>query len=99
MYRRGKNTPTRLLALTFLGGKTLKVGFSVSGKLGGAVQRNRIRRMMREDFRMIRPRLKPGKYILSARVAAKDATHAQLRKELHYLLSKAGVFRPEEDRA
>lgn len=35
-------------------GSTLKVGFSVSRSVRGAVQRNRFRRLLRESFRLNR---------------------------------------------
>lgn len=93
VYRRGRRTPGKVLALTYLKARDLKVGFSVSGKVGGAVTRNRIRRMLCEDFRMIRSTLKPGKYVFAARAGAAEASHAQLTREMHSILMRAGLFR------
>lgn len=96
VYRRGKKTPGRLLMLTYLKARDLKVGFSVSSKVGKSVARNRVRRMLKEDFRMIRRELKPGKYVIGARPGAERATHAQLTRELRSLLDRAGVFQRKE---
>ncbi len=98
VYRRGKNTPGRLLALVYLRGKALKVGFSVSAKVGNSVKRNRVRRMLREDFRMIRPELVPGKYIFVARAAAAEASHTALTREMHQLISRAGLYAQKENK-
>ena len=38
----------------------LKVGFSVSKKVGGSVQRNRVKRQMRESVRLMIPEITPG---------------------------------------
>ena len=46
VYRRGKSTPSRNVTLVYMKARDLKIGFSVSGKVGNAVTRNRIRRWM-----------------------------------------------------
>ena len=56
VYRRGKSTPSRNVTLVYMKARDLKIGFSVSGKVGNAVTRNRIRRWMREDVRRLRAR-------------------------------------------
>ena len=98
VYRRGKSFPSRHMVLIFLRGRTKKIGFSVSSKVGNAVTRNRLRRWMREDVRMIAPDLKNGKYIFVARVSAKSATHEMLKQEMSALLKRAELF-AQEDKA
>ena len=95
VYRRGKSVPSRNMVLVHLKGKDLKIGFSVSGKVGNAVTRNRIRRWMREDVRMIRARMKCGKYILVARPSLKDVSHEELTRELYGLLARAKTLKEE----
>jgi ribonuclease P protein component len=93
VYRRGKSFPARRLVLVYLKARDVKVGFSVSSKVGNSVVRNRVRRYLREDFRMQRPSLVGGKYIFVARSAAARAPHAELTREMAYLLRKAGLYR------
>ena len=95
VYRRGKTVPSRNMLLVHLKGRDLKIGFSVSGKVGNAVTRNRIRRWMREDVRMIRARMKCGKYIFVARPALKDVSHEALTRELMQLLVRAKVLKED----
>ena len=95
VYRRGKSVPSKNIVLVHLKGRDLKIGFSVSGKVGNAVTRNRIRRWMREDVRLIRARFKCGKYILVARPSLKDVSHEALTRELMSLLVRARVLKEE----
>lgn len=80
------------MVLIYLKARSLKVGFSVSSKVGNAVTRNRLRRRMKEDFRMLRPSLAPGKYIFVARNAAAQADNAAMANEMNALLKKAGLI-------
>ena len=95
VYRRGKSNPSRNLTLVHLKGRELKIGFSVSGKVGNAVTRNRIRRWMREDVRKLRTRLKCGKYIFVARPSAAEISHAVLTREIGSLLNRAKLLKEE----
>lgn len=95
VYRRGKSTPSRNIVLVHLKGRDLKIGFSVSGKVGNAVTRNRIRRWMREDARKMRGEMKCGKYIFVARPSAREVPHEALAREMRKLLSRAKLLREE----
>lgn len=97
VYKRGRSVSGRYLTLVFLRARDLKVGFSVSSKVGNSVTRNLLRRYMKEDFRMLRPALKCGKYIFVARVQASGAGHRALAAEMNYLLHKADLFRPAQE--
>ena len=71
----------------------MKIGFSVSGKVGTAVTRNRIRRWLREDVRRLRRRMKRGSYIFIARACIARASHAALTREVERLLSRAKLMK------
>lgn len=97
VYRKGKSFPSRCMALVYLRGRDLKIGFSVSAKVGNAVTRNRVRRCMREDARLLRPRLKRGRYIFVARSAAARCAHEALAREMYALVKRAGLLKEESE--
>ena len=61
-----------------------RVGFTVSRKVGNAVERNRVRRRLREMVRTVIPaQASPGfDYVLVGRQAALERDFATMREEL-----------------
>lgn len=72
----------------------VRVGITVSGRVGKAVVRNRVRRRLREALRARLGRVKPGvDVLLIARPAAAQATWAELETALESLLVRSGATR------
>ena len=95
VYRKGHSVACRDLVLLFAKSRELRVGFSVSKKVGKAVVRNRVKRRLRECFRPLLGDVKTGLYVVVARPTAAGAAFGDLQKDLRYLLKKQDALKPE----
>ena len=70
-----------------------RLGLAVSRKVDPrAVGRNRIKRILREQFRALRDVLAPGSYVAVARQSARTAEPQALRAALIALLRRSGAL-------
>ena len=66
-----------------------RLGMAVASKLaGGSVARNRIRRVVRESFRLHQHELPAVDIVVSARQRSRDASNSELRAGIEELWSK-----------
>ena len=71
-----------------------RVGIVTSRRVGSAVVRNRVRRKLREVFRVMRPQLLPGLWlVIVAKPPAAAATMAALSGEWTQLARRGGILR------
>ncbi len=76
---------------------TNRVGITVSKKLGHAVVRNRIRRRLREVYRVNEDKFLPGwDIVVVARTRALSCSFAQLTGAYLSLADKAGILKDNE---
>jgi ribonuclease P protein component len=90
----GSTRSTRLLVLKSLPRvkAPTRIGLSVSRAVGGAVQRNRVRRRLRELVRERYEELETGwDLLLIARPDAARATYPELREALGSLLRRSNI--------
>ena len=72
-----------------------RLGLAVSRKVDAhAVGRNRIKRVLRDAFRLLQPRLAPGSYVVVARPAAAQADNHALRAAFLNVLKRARALPP-----
>ena len=98
IYARGKSYVSPLVVVYALKNRTknVRVGITTSKKVGNAVQRNRSRRVIREAFRALAPRVRPGfDLVLVARGKTPYVKSTDVRRQLERQLQAAGLLREE----
>ena len=81
------------------GGTTARLGVSVSKDHGGAVRRNKLKRLLREAFRLERHRFpQPVDLVLIPRQRDDDFPLAELRREIVALVQRALSGPARDDR-
>ena len=110
IYRQGSSTASRYIVLHYfqhpagMAATGPRLGLSVSKKVGGAVVRNRIKRLLREAFAICEPSVAHGyDYVLIARPSLVDLVERQQKGEkaivleaVTELFQRASLLAPKE---
>ena len=99
LYSKGKSAVTPFLVVYAKPTRRERgrIGFTVSTKLGKAVVRNRVRRRLREIYRLHEAEMRPGTdLVVVARARAVDAEYARLERAFLGACGKLGVLREAE---
>ena len=94
LYAKGKSvvTPTLVLYMRRNKNGASRVGYTVTTKLGHAVVRNRIRRRLREIYRLHETEICEGaSLVVVARGRAVNARYAALEKDFLFACGKLGL--------
>ena len=97
-YRVGRKNSASLFTLVYARSRnaSVRIGFSVSKRVGNAVQRNRAKRRMRACITPMLPSIRGGcNLIVIAKPEVLDAPFPELQAELEALLKKSGVWADE----
>ena len=99
IYSRGKSfvTPVVVVYALKIRTKNVRVGITTSKKIGNAVERNRSRRVIREAYRGLMSRVKPGcDLVLVARGRTPHVKSTEVARHLERQLSAAGLLREDK---
>lgn len=96
LYRRGRQVSCKTMVV-YLGKNRLKtvnrLGLTVSTKLGCAVTRNRIRRRLREAYRLAEDKLLTGyDIVIAARSSSEHADFCVLEQDMREAFVRLGVM-------
>ncbi|MFB4213788.1 ribonuclease P protein component [Shouchella sp. JSM 1781072] len=96
VFNKGSSMANRQFVLYILpkeGQDSLRLGLSVSKRVGNAVCRNRIKRFVREVFTQIQGEIKQNyDYVVIARNPAKDMNYHEIKSSLEHVLKKSKMI-------
>lgn len=96
MYARAKSAVGRCVVVYTARNRlgVNRLGITVGKKIGKAVERNRVKRIVREAYRQLEPGLKPGyDFVVVSRGRAVRVGMWEVRDEMQKLMRGAGVLR------
>lgn len=98
LYAKGRSAvgPALVLYCRKNGRRENRFGITAGTKLGHAVVRNKVRRRLREIYRLNEDKLLPGyDIVVVARVRAVHSRYADLDRQFLRLAKKLGLLRPQ----
>jgi ribonuclease P protein component len=95
IYNRGRFFPGKYMVIYVRNNRSgaNRLGITASKKIGGSVRRNRVKRLIRENYRFYEEYIPDGLDIVFAvRKTETDYGFAEIRKEMRFLLKKVRAF-------
>ena len=95
LYYRGGCTVSKNIVFYYRKNKRSynRLGLTVSKKIGNAVVRNKIKRLIRENYRLREDKIMPGvDIVIVARHSVRDKSFHEIGKDMDYILKKSGLL-------
>lgn len=101
VFQKGVSNANRQFVLYYLnkpGQADFRIGLSVSKKIGNAVMRNRIKRMIRQVFTELKEGIDSEKdFVIIARKPCVEMTYEQFKSSLLHVLRRSGIKLSEKE--
>ncbi len=95
IYKKGKTVSNKVLSVVYVKTKlkNIKVGFSISNKVGNSVVRHKIKRQLTHLFKEFINRVnQDNNYIFVARQGIENLSYDNMREQMYKVLSKAELL-------
>jgi ribonuclease P protein component len=95
LYNKGKSTGSQFVVVYCLknGSTHNRLGITVSKKVGGAVQRNRVRRRLRESYRINETQFSGGyDIVIVSKFKSRFSEYNELESSVLSLFKKLGIL-------
>ena len=98
VYKNGARSHSKTLTLLFVenANESVRVGFSVNNKIGNAVVRNKVKRIMRAFVREKIGLLKGCQCVFVAKHGIDELDYDQLCAQMDKLFTKANLYKVDE---
>lgn len=93
VYKRGKSFADKNIVVYYMPNQLgiTRIGFSISKKVGNSVVRNRVRRLIRESFRVNFNSFGGYDIIFVARVRSSQVDYHEISRSLKYIFKKIQI--------
>jgi ribonuclease P protein component len=95
VYNKGKFYAGKIIVIHFIPNRscTNRIGISVSKKAGNSVKRNRVRRLIKENYRLMENNIQTGFDIVFVYRNIEIIPHfKEIKNEMKYVFKKLGLF-------
>lgn len=101
VYTKGRSFATKILVMYYKPNNLShnRIGFSISKKIGKAVVRNRVRRLLKENLREIFDIRCGYDIIFVARAGIREADYHEIKKNLVYIFQKTHFIQKREKKS